>query len=226
MHQGSKLLAIVAAFAIGAVIGFGCDSSSGGDSSPQGKCGTLVRTLCQRGAACDKTVSAAEEKMCEDDGVKDCSRVATVSPNIDSCVKDLKALSCASFTPDFTPPGSCADALVTVEEQKCRDLSKSLCMRIADCTKDVTVDECVPDVVATLDCADVTQIGPTFEQCLKALMTNTCDALFPMGKLALPMECTEVLVGPGGGSTGGGMGGSGGAGGGKGTGLGGAGGRI
>jgi hypothetical protein len=214
------LRGLMVAFTAGALIGFGCGGDGSSDSSPQGKCNSLVTTVCKKEASCDKTLTADDEKACEMDGMTDCAHAGMVSPTIDQCAHDIQGLSCASITPKFTPPGSCEDAIITVEDQKCRDLSKALCTRISECTKAATVDECLPAVIDTLDCVDVVQIGPNYDSCVSMLKSATCDALFPGGKLALPMACQGVLGGPGGGSTGG----AGGAGGSRGGAIGGAGG--
>jgi hypothetical protein len=199
---------------------------SGG--TPQAKCEALARAICVRELECGPPASntAANLQLCTRETSSVCPRVDAVANTYDSCIQDLRALSCVALQRSL--PASCEGVIqippapLTPEEQMCLDLAGSLCKRAVECvppTRGTAMQAesgCLERLIVDGGfCDDVVSIPPTFGACHQAVRMTACSALFPMQRFSPPAACSDVFGsgGAGGASGAGGRGGAGGAGG-------------
>jgi hypothetical protein len=79
---------------------------------------------------------------------------------------------------------------------ECHALFNLACDRFVECGVDgaTSHDVCIDMIETTVDCDEADQVGATYASCIATLETAACADLWDGVTVALPPDCTSVIL--------------------------------
>jgi hypothetical protein len=149
-------------------------------------CTQLAQSICSRDVACNAPDASAQQ-------ASDCVRLqgiafgcdlAPATLSFDSCLTDVRTLSCDSLFATADLPGACNTSLNMVPlsdpQMKCALLVQAICQKAAMCHGTVLtqddLSQCVFDGYSQVECGLATGVNATYDQCVTDYGNSPCTA--------------------------------------------------